>query len=563
MEAFQSKSSDERPVRIIGFNSEKEYAPYRASEAATAFYFNGDDHEYIVMSDLGAERYPAAVHEYTHLLMHQVRQEVPLWFNEGLAELYSTLKPMGNKVQVGAIIPGRYQVLHNEKWLDLATLLATDHKSPHYNEAKRAGIFYAESWALVHMLVLKKEYRLETSAFLRALDNGEDAEAALQRVYGMSLPMLQKGLEAYMRGDRFNAVLFDMKLSKAAETPTIEPADPAVVGAAMVDILNTVGKRDEAIAQARTLAAEYPRSAEVQRAWARAAWRAEHGRASAETLAHFAKAAELGSASVKMYVDYGRLLAQANDHAGAEKALRKAAALAPGSVEVSLGLAEALMLSGKYIPALRTLEAHKRITSKDAFSYYSISAYCYYRIEQPKDARDALTRAEKYAKEPAEQKRLAWLREAVAGQERNPHREAGLASSLRAGTPAERTESAGSPEPAGDPDPQPARLARRDAPAAREVNEAPALPAIPTVEGTLRQVDCRGSMAILRVESRTGAVALAIRDPQAVRIEDSTGGSVDMTCGPQRPPRRVRLGYAVGADPKLGTMGDVKTLRFL
>ena len=104
LQAFGSRLADARPARIIAFRSEKEYQPYRPSEFAAAFYQAGIAHDFIVMSSAGGDLFPVAVHEYAHLMIHQSKMELPAWLNEGLAELYSSLEPRGNKMLVGQIL---------------------------------------------------------------------------------------------------------------------------------------------------------------------------------------------------------------------------------------------------------------------------------------------------------------------------------------------------------------------------------------------------------------------------------------------------------------------------
>jgi hypothetical protein len=64
----------------------------------------------------------------------------------------------GDKALDGDLIPGRLQALSTEKWVPLQVVLSADHDSPYYNEKNKAGGFYSESWALVHMLSLSREY---------------------------------------------------------------------------------------------------------------------------------------------------------------------------------------------------------------------------------------------------------------------------------------------------------------------------------------------------------------------------------------------------------------------
>src|SRR5579864_3870467 len=301
----QSKSTSAAPVRIIAFRSEKEYKPFRPSEFAAAFYLAGYDRDYIVMQSITAENYPVAVHEFTHMLVKHSGVEVPIWFNEGLAELYSTLKPVGKKVQIGDLIPGRVLVLREKKWLPIETLVEVDHNSPYYNERDRAGVFYAESWALMHKLNLSSEYRPQFSQFLNLLASGTTATSAFWQAYAKTLNQVQKDLEAYLRGTHFNAVVFDVKLEKSAEEPDILPATPLESGLVLADLLALTGKQEPAREAYGRLAKEYPNNWEVEAGLAELAWT---GKNPDDARRHFARAAELGSKNPRLYFDYAMVL---------------------------------------------------------------------------------------------------------------------------------------------------------------------------------------------------------------------------------------------------------------
>jgi hypothetical protein len=59
------------------------------------------------MRSISQEHYPMAAHEFTHLLVKHSGVNLPVLLNEGLADLYSTLKPVGRKVKVEEVIPER------------------------------------------------------------------------------------------------------------------------------------------------------------------------------------------------------------------------------------------------------------------------------------------------------------------------------------------------------------------------------------------------------------------------------------------------------------------------
>ena len=103
--------------------------------------------------------FPIAVHEYVHLVVQHAGWTLPPWLNEGMAEVFSTMKPLGDKVVVGNIIPGRVIEMTQGKWVPLETILTADIDSPYYNETNKAGSLYDEGWALTHMLELSPQSR--------------------------------------------------------------------------------------------------------------------------------------------------------------------------------------------------------------------------------------------------------------------------------------------------------------------------------------------------------------------------------------------------------------------
>jgi hypothetical protein len=310
------------PVRIVVFRSDKEFALYAPNEVAAAFYLGAQDRDYIVMKSASSDQFPVAVHEYIHLLVKHTGIKPPVWFDEGLAELYSNLKPLGGKIEVGAIIMPHLILLRQSKWIDLATLLAVQHDSAVYNEKSHAGLFYAESWALVHMLYLDADYRPKLPVLLDAIKAGASMTETFQKAYGKSVEQVQKDLNGSLHATTFNASLFNTKLAKEVDAPEAGESSDLEAGLVLAEILaNIRGKAAGARDLYIRLARENPQDWQVEQGLARLSLR-EGKRAEAVT--HYARAAELGSTNAKIYLDYGRLLRSESKHAEAVAMLKRA-----------------------------------------------------------------------------------------------------------------------------------------------------------------------------------------------------------------------------------------------
>jgi hypothetical protein len=182
----------EGPVRIIAFRSEDEYARYRLSPGAFAYYLRSYSRDYIAMQDIAPAHYAAAIHEYTHLALEHAGLKLPLWMNEGLAEVYSSLDFDRGQVVAGRIPAARLADLHGANWLGLETLLAVDRSSPYYQAPDQMRIFYAQAWALCHMLSLSPAYRPKFTTFLLAMATEKPAARCFEEIYGKSIADIQR-----------------------------------------------------------------------------------------------------------------------------------------------------------------------------------------------------------------------------------------------------------------------------------------------------------------------------------------------------------------------------------
>jgi tetratricopeptide (TPR) repeat protein len=194
-------------------------------------------------TDLSNREEPFSVifHEYTHLLVNNTFQNAPVWFNEGLAEYYSTFKiTEDRKITLGAPIGDHVYLLRERKMLPLRTLFEVDHKSPHYNEAKKQGIFYAQSWALMHYLLIGKTgFVAPLTKFLELRNANVPLEQAFQQSFGIPFETMEKDLQKYIKQDRYNVLNghFERKLELdtiAQATPLTEAEAQAYLGDLML-----------------------------------------------------------------------------------------------------------------------------------------------------------------------------------------------------------------------------------------------------------------------------------------------------------------------------------------
>ena len=554
-----SKQGTQLPVRIIGFRSKKEFEPFRPNEFASAYYVPSRKRDYIVMSSLSSERHMTAVHEYVHLLVRHSKVEMPPWINEGLAMLYSTLEPIGKKAKIGAFLPGYRQTLLDNKWLDIATLTSVDHDSPHYNERKRAGVFYAESWALVHMLFLSERYpREEFPKLVGSLSVGKPAEATFQEVYGKSFEQVYKDLRAYMRQDRFFSGLVDIKLEKAAEELEVRAATALEAGLVQADLLSSVrGKREQAKQVYLDLAARHPDRWEVEEGLG---YLARKDGNNDHALRHLGRAVEFGSTNPETHWAYGYAL-QNNGASNAEviAALEGAVRLKPDYKEVRLQLGYRQMQEANYVQALRHFNSVGNLKKEEAFPMFHAASVAYFHIGKPEEARKSAKRAQEYAATPSERAQSQEVIDLVdsgarPGQVRVAEARAFVNEEVtgQAATPRIRRRSRDEPD---------AEASAADSVTSSVPTEPKPNPLWLKVEGTFEQMECLGGTARVHLIAQGQPMILAILDPSAVDIKGAEGASVDLVCGPQDP-QPLAVEYERQEGLPAGVAGVVRTMEF-
>jgi hypothetical protein len=139
-------------------------------------------------------------HEYSHLVTSQTTRALPTWVEEGLAEYYSTFQvgADGRSALMGGLIEPHRLLLHSERLLPLEQLLAVHQDSPLYNEGSRRSMFYAQSWALVHLLMNGDPDRRKPFALYRQRTaSGESATEAWRALFGEM--NVVRELERYIR----------------------------------------------------------------------------------------------------------------------------------------------------------------------------------------------------------------------------------------------------------------------------------------------------------------------------------------------------------------------------
>jgi tetratricopeptide (TPR) repeat protein len=279
----------------------------------------------------GEFAYQTIYHEYVHLIVNLNSQNLPTWLNEGFAEFYSSAKILGNTGEFGDPSTWQLDILAHEKWLPLDVLFKVDHKSPYYNEADKANVFYAESWALVDFLILDPDMQKAglLGKYQLLVEGGADPLAAGQTAFG-DLTKLRNELQSYVSSNKYSHFVVPMQFDKDSITYDVRKVPPAEAEARLAAFDLDRGQYDAARAKIQDAVRLDPKLAAPAETMGMLLYR-QHMPEEADK--YFARAMSLGSKNALTYFYHGVLtLAQSrseNSQSEAQAAFEKAVALDP------------------------------------------------------------------------------------------------------------------------------------------------------------------------------------------------------------------------------------------
>ncbi len=481
------------PVEAFALTSEARFRAVRPGESVQGFYQSAAERDYIVLFMGAQDASRVAFHEYVHLVLNHTAGPLPQWLEEGLAEFHSTLEASGGKVRLGKAIGNHLRLLAARPWLSGDEIARVTKQSPHFDEASRAGIFYAQSWAMVHMLRLHESYRGGFPGFLAAVSAGEPQVAALQKAYAKSFPEVIVDLKAYLDRKMLPVVDYTVDLEDRAAVDAHEMADPEG-DLAYAGLANQCGRPEEAEKVYRKYRRAKPDSARLATALGMielAAKRYDAARA------YFEQAIAFPDAGAEAYFEYAMLLRDTGEsRESTRRYLELAVQKNPRHAEAQFLLGVGYAGENRHAEAVRHLEQAAAVFPRQSYFWHAL-AVSYRALGRMDQALPAARRALDAAS-TAEQVEMAraTLRSMDAAQPRPP---------------AEHRPAVNTPDSwknrQGD-----ARL-----------------------EGVLERIECQGQSAKFHVRAQGKVRALQVENPGEVLLKNFSSMTFEFRCGPQKP----------------------------
>lgn len=127
----------------------------------------------------------------------------PPWFISGMSEVMAASSVEWGKVIIGGSNPGRVYSLTHGSWIPLQLLLGVRGNDPQMSSRAFQDMYFAETWYLVHKIVVDQFYHANFYQYFLRLDRGEAEPKAFAESFDVTYEDLNRALRKSITADKF------------------------------------------------------------------------------------------------------------------------------------------------------------------------------------------------------------------------------------------------------------------------------------------------------------------------------------------------------------------------
>ncbi len=206
-------------TRLYGFRDRDSLDPFLPAsgpkKSRVAGYFRRGMIENVIVLDLegGTPAFERVLfHEYVHLVLSLSERKLPFWFEEGLSEFYAGTRLGETEAEVGVSDSRHRALLGRLPLRSIEELLAAEEGSD------LDALFYAQSWALVHYLLVEApEGRARLARYLANHERGVEPVAAFRNAFGFEPRSIAEALGEYVGRPRLTGIKVELSPSTVGE----------------------------------------------------------------------------------------------------------------------------------------------------------------------------------------------------------------------------------------------------------------------------------------------------------------------------------------------------------
>ncbi|MCI0391465.1 MAG: tetratricopeptide repeat protein [Acidobacteria bacterium] len=385
----QSKINAPVPTKVFHFHSHGSFRAFKPKYkgkvmgAVNGYYFGDGDHSYIALTTDagGGQAYEVIFHEYQHFILSNILPNAPLWLDEGLAEYYSAFEPRyeGREVLLGRSPARHVLALRKATLMPLEKLFSIDTRAPEYNEAKKAGLFYAQSWALAHYLMLGNngKRRPQFTRFINLLGKGQPVEESFRLAFQADYETIEKELQDYIASYMFPATVYEfpegLSFTKGTRGVALSREE---VEFHLGDLLLNFGRFSEAEPRLQKAVENDAKCGECRIALGALRFRQ---RRYAEAKKHLQTGLSLDPLNYRGHHVYANLLREEESYDDAIKAYERALSVNPNLANVQLDLSIACIAAGQLQKGDEAFDQALKLSARGD-AYYRARGYAMLRM---------------------------------------------------------------------------------------------------------------------------------------------------------------------------------------
>jgi tetratricopeptide (TPR) repeat protein len=212
-------------------------------------FLGTQDRDYILVRLDAEQEHPFSIvyHEYTHLQFRSDGDWMPLWLNEGIAEFFQNTEIRDKDVLIGEASPDDILYLRQQRLIPLPVLFNVDANSPYYHQENKGSVFYSESWALTHMLLIsdREKGTNHLGEYMNLMVHHADPVESAEKAFG-NLKQLQTALEVYIHASQYKQFVMHSSAAPIDESSyVVKPVSQIEEDAQRAEILASVHREQE------------------------------------------------------------------------------------------------------------------------------------------------------------------------------------------------------------------------------------------------------------------------------------------------------------------------------
>jgi hypothetical protein len=288
------------PLTVVLFKDPRSFAPYRNQTESGQANVSGFFANMGTWSTIGlagrrstVETRQVVYHEAAHWVMSASEVGLPMWFEEGLAEVFSAFEVRDGKGRWGMALQSHVDYLRAVGLQPLEDFFrVSQDEALHSNRG-----YYPQAWLFVHYMMfgMGGENRSKLAEFLRQLSQS-DRDTAFTTAFGKSYEEMTDDLRAYLRRGSYSMATPEVR--NGGEQMQIAPATALNVEASLARLAVAGSNLELAQRHANALIAAAPNAAAGYEVLAVAALKADDATALNAALD---KAIELRSSDANLY----------------------------------------------------------------------------------------------------------------------------------------------------------------------------------------------------------------------------------------------------------------------